>query len=107
MSCPNLFVPIGNSKLGGDLSGLLIVGGVAVGSLGVIQGLIKVIMIIDETIIAPMSVIQPAEPLLVREAKPGKKPARRGRLVFDLLKLISPIILSSGQGMHRKYPQLG
>jgi len=54
MSCPNLFVPIGNSKLGGDLSGLLIVGGVAVGSLGVIQGLIKVIMIIDETIIAPM-----------------------------------------------------
>lgn len=106
ISCPNLFVPIGKFQLGGDNSGLLITGGVAVGSLGVIQGLIKVIMTIDETIIPPISVIQPPEPLLVRDAKPGKNRSSRDRLNFNLLTLITPIILSSGQGMHRKCLQL-
>jgi hypothetical protein len=92
MSCPNLFVPIGNFQLGGDLSGLLIVGGVAVGSLGVIQGLIKVIMIIEETIVVPITIIQPAEPLLVKEANPGKYFPRRNRLSLKLTNLLPPII---------------
>lgn len=94
---------MGNSQLGGALSGLLITGGAAVGSLGAIQGPINVIITIKETTADPMSVIQPAEPLLVNEIKPGRKLARMVRLVFNLRNLISPTIVSSGQGMRRKY----
>ena len=120
ISCPNLFVPMGKSQLGGALSGLSITGGAAVGSLGATQGLINVIMTIEETITDPMSVIQPAEPLflseakfrrkfaktprtrLVNEVKPDRKLVRKVRLVSNLRNLISPTIVSSGRGMRRK-----
>ena len=107
MSCPNLFVPIGNSQLGGALSGLSICGGAAVGSLGAIQGLINVITTIEATIADPINVIQPAEPLLVSEAKPGRNFVRMARLVFNRFNSISPTIVSSGQGRRRKYPLQG
>lgn len=73
---------MGNSQLGGALSGLSITGGAAVGSLGAIQGLINVITTIEATIANPISVIQPAEPLLVSEARPGRNFVRRARLIL-------------------------
>jgi len=98
---------MGNSQLGGALSGLSITGGAAVGSLGAIQGLINVIITIEETITDPMITIQPAEPLLVSEVKPGRKLARMVRLVSSLRNLISPTIVSSDQGKHKKYLRQG
>ena len=72
---------------------------VVVGSYGEIQGPSTVIKVIDNTITDPIIVIHPAEPLLVNEVNPGMKRASRVRLVLSLGNLVSPRIVSSGQGM--------
>ena len=83
ISWPKRFVPRGKPALGGLGFG----GGLtnfSVGSYGEIQGPSTVIRIIDDTIIDPIIVIHPAEPLLVNEVNPGMKRARIVRLIFSL-----------------------
>ena len=102
ISWPRRFVPRGKSALGGLGFG----GGLtftAVGSCGETQGPRTVIKVIDDTIINPIIVIHPAEPLLVNEVNPGMKRARIDRLIPGVGNLVPPRIVSSDQDMRTEY----
>ena len=79
----------------------------AFGSYGESQGPSTVIKVIDNTITDPIIVIQPAEPLLVNDVKPGMRRARKDRLTSNLGNLVPPRIVSSGQSMRTEYPRQG
>lgn len=93
MSWPRWFVPRGNCPLGGLNLGPMFM---ADGSYGEIQGASKVIKTMEITIPDPMTVIQPARPLLVNVAKAGKRLAR-------MLRLVSTIDLSYNRILGSRY----
>jgi hypothetical protein len=79
----------------------------AVGSYGENQGPSTVIRTIDNTIPDPIIVIHPAEPLLVNDARPGMRRARKDRLTSNLGNLVPPRIVSLGQGRRTEYLRQG